>query len=105
MRRLVLTAQAVDDLADIHDAIATASAHTEIADHFIDEIEARCLDIARLSSRLGRPRPEFGHDLRSLPHGNYLIFLRYRDRDTVEVVTVIHASRDLDAVFDDRSGA
>ena len=104
MRRLVLTAQAVDDLADIHTAIAKASSHVDVADRFIDDIEARCLHIAELPSHIGRPRPEFGHDLRSLPHGNYLVFLRYRGDDILEIVTVIHAARDLDAYFDETPG-
>ena len=103
MRRLVLTAQAVDDLADIHTIIVEASGHVDVADRFIDEIEARCLHIAELSSRLGRPRPEFGHDLRSLPQDNYLVFLRYRGDDILEIVAVVHAARDLDAYFDEPS--
>ncbi len=74
MRRLALTAQAVDDMADIHATIVETSRHVEVADRFIDEIEAHCLRIAELPGRLGRPRPEPEHDLRSLPHGNYLIF-------------------------------
>lgn len=101
MRRLILMAQAVDDLADIHTMIVETSDHVDVANRFIDEIEAHCLHIAALPGRLGRPRPEFGHNLRSLPHGNYLIFLRYQDEDTLQIVTIIHAARDLDAYFDD----
>ncbi len=104
MKRLVLTAQAVDDLADIHAAIVDASSHVDLADRFISEIETHCLRIAKLPGHLGRPRPEFGHDLRSLPHGNYLIFLRYRGQDTLEIVTVIHAARDLGPHFDETAG-
>ncbi len=101
MKRLVLTAQAVDDLDDIHEAVLQASGSDDVADHFVDEIEAHCLRIAQLPGLLGRPRPEFGHDLRSLPHDNYLIFLRYRAADVLEVVTVVYAARDLDAYFDE----
>jgi toxin ParE1/3/4 len=103
MKRLILTAQAVDDLADIHAMIVDASNHVDVADRFIDEIETHCLRIAELPSRIGRPRPEFGHNLRSLPHGNYLIFLRYHDEDTLEIVAVVHAARDLGAYFEDTS--
>jgi len=104
MRRLVLTAQAVDDLAHIHEDIVDASGHIDMADRFIDDIEAHCLRIAGLPSTLGRPRPEFGHELRSLPHGNYLIFLRYAEEDRLDVVAVVHASRGLGAYFDETSG-
>ncbi len=104
MRRLVLTAEAVDDLADIHTAIVEASDHIDVADRFIDEMEAQCLRIAELPGRIGRPRTKFGHDLRSPPHGNYLVFLRYRGEGILEIVTVVHAARDLDAYFDNTSG-
>ena len=104
MKRLILTAQAVDDLADIHATIAEAARREDVADRFIDEIEAHCLRIAELPGRLGRPRPEFGHELRSLPHGSYLLFLRYRGEDTLEITAVVHAARDLDTYFDETSG-
>ena len=104
MRRVVLMAQAVDDLADIHTMIVEASSHVDVADRFIDDIEARCLRIAELPSLIGRPRPEFGHDLRSLPHGNYLLFMRYRGKDILEIVAVVHAARDLDVYFDETPG-
>jgi len=103
VKRLILTAQVVDDLTDIHAAIAEASNHVDVADRFIDEIEAHCLRIAELPGRLGRPRPGLGHDLRSLPHGKYLIFLRYREETILEIIAVVHAARDLDAYFDETS--
>ena len=51
-----------------------------------------------LLGTLGRDRSELLPGLRSLAHGSHVIFFRYHD-DAVEIVTVLHGHRDIDAVF------
>ena len=55
---------------------------------------------------MGRARPDLLPDVRSVPFRNYLIFLRYAPsvevRDTLEIVNVLHASRDIGAAFRER---
>ncbi len=51
---------------------------------------------------MGRPRPELRPDLRSFPFGNYVIFFRYLE-DTLEVVSILHAHRDIERIFDEQT--
>ena len=45
---------------------------------------------------MGRPRPELGQDIRTVPFGNYIIVFRY-ERDRFEVVNIVEGHRDIDA--------
>ncbi|WP_349817274.1 type II toxin-antitoxin system RelE/ParE family toxin [Bradyrhizobium sp. SSBR45R] len=44
----------------------------------------------------GRERPELGHDIRSFPVGNYIVFY-IPTTDAIEVVRIMHAARDITA--------
>lgn len=99
MRTLSFTQAAQDDLADIALFIAVESGSREVAEEFAQQIRNKCGNLAGLGGILGTARPELGSDLRSLPFKNYVIFFRYRDRH-VEVVNVLHGSRDVAAHFD-----
>jgi toxin ParE1/3/4 len=48
---------------------------------------------------VGQARPELGADLRSFSAGNYVIFFR-PITDGIQVVRVLHGSRDITAIFD-----
>jgi toxin ParE1/3/4 len=47
---------------------------------------------------MGRNRPELALALRSFPVGNYIIFYR-QIRNGIEVIRVLNAMRDIDALF------
>ena len=49
---------------------------------------------------MGRARNELVADLRSFPYGRYIIFYIPID-DGIDVVRVLHSSRDVDAVFEE----
>ena len=53
-------------------------------------IEARILHLAELPGRIGRPRPELGSDVRSLPHLSYVVVFRYGE-DSIDVLMVVHS--------------
>lgn len=59
----------------------------------VRSIEDRMIKFAGLPGTLGRPRPELGDGMRSLPHHGYVVIFHYGD-DTVDVVQVIHPRRD-----------
>ena len=99
MRQLRFTPKAVQDLLEIFDYIADTSGSFETARKFVAEIELQCAKFARLSSLVGRPRPELRPDLRSAPFGNYIIFFRYPDEDSLEIVHLIEGHRDIPAMF------
>jgi len=100
---LVYLAAARRDIAEIAAYIQEQSASRTVAETFIDKLTGYCEEIASLPGLLGRARPEFGRNYRSLTFGNYVIFLRYADddgpRSHLYIVHVIHGARDLDAYF------
>ena len=103
MTRLVYRAAARRALADIAAHISRESGSRAVAENFVDRLDAYCAKLASLPGLLGRPRPELGGGYRSLPFGNYVIFLRYADEDGprshLYVVHIIHGARDIDRLL------
>ena len=96
MPSVVLRPQAAADLAEIWSYIGEDSpAH---ADAFIDRIDSEFGLLAK-NPKMGRTRPELAKDVRSFPVGNYVIFYVPRRRG-IEVVRVLHGSRDLESIFE-----
>jgi plasmid stabilization system protein ParE len=95
-------------LAEIAAHIARESGNRAVAENFIERLLSYCERLASLLGLLGRPRPELGLDYRSVPFGNYVIFLRYADepgpRSHLYVVHIIHGGRDVEALFRTDSG-
>jgi len=106
MAQIVYLATARRDIAEIAAYIQEHSTSRAVAEAFIDKLTDYCEYIARVPGLLGRARPEFGPDYRSLTYGNYVIFIRYADEDGprshLYIVHVIHGARDLDAYFLER---
>lgn len=67
-------------------------------EQFVRAIEARVLKLAGLSATIGRPRPDLGEGLRSLPHQSYIVIFRY-GVGSIDVVQVLHSRQDIDARF------
>ena len=84
--------QAEQDLIEIFHHIARDN--PTAAEQLVRTINGKCELLAR-SPMIGRARPELRPDLRSFPHGAYLILYRIVD-DGVEIVRVVHAARNLD---------
>ena len=103
MPRLVYLAAARRDIAEIAAYIERESASRAVAENFIDKLTDYCEQLSRLPGLLGRARPEFGRDYRSITFGSYVIFVRYADEDGPRshfyIVHVVHGARDLDAYF------
>jgi toxin ParE1/3/4 len=47
---------------------------------------------------VGQARKDVGIDLRSVSHGNYVIFYRLRS-NVLEIVRVLHGARDIQGLF------
>jgi len=98
---VVLTA-ARDDLADVARYIRRERQSRRVVKAFIDRLIAHCERMAGLSTAIGRARSELRQGFRSVTFGNYVIFFRFRseggeDRAIMEIIHVVHGSRDLDA--------
>lgn len=59
----------------------------------------QCERLASFDTTMGRSRDDLLPGLRSVPFGAYLIFIRYVDATVVEVIDIVHGSRDIQQVF------
>lgn len=83
------------DLEGHQDYIARDRPGASLA--WVGALDARCRMLAQ-NPGWGRRRDELRPGLRSLPFGRYTIFYRRSDSG-VEIVRVLHASRDLKTQF------
>ena len=96
--RLRYRRSAIEDLGEIRDYIARDN--PTAARRFVAGLRTRCRLLAE-QPHIGRERPDVRPGLRSLPIQNYVVFYQLID-DTVEVVSVVHGSRDVEALFDEK---
>lgn len=100
MRRLIYSASARDDLGQILRYVTRESGNRHIGAAFVAKLRAQCETLARLDATLGTARPELCADIRSTPCQGYVIFFRYHADDVVEIVTILHGSRDVGGYFE-----
>jgi len=65
----------------------------------LENLRVKALHLGEIPNA-GRARPELRSGLRSLAHGNYILFYTV-EPGIVWIQRVIHGARDLDAVFGD----
>jgi len=87
--------RARSDLSEIWNYIAEGN--ETLADAFVGLIDQKFHGLAG-HPNLGRSRNELEEGLRSFPVGMYIIFYRVIPAG-VEIVRVLHGSRDLNAIF------
>lgn len=92
--RLVFRPEAEADLQDIHDQIAYDSPARARA--FIALLRDRCGPL-RQFPEMGRVRDDLRPGLRSLPVDRYVVIYGVFG-DVVEIVTIVHGSRDVDTL-------
>jgi len=93
--RIIRTPAAENDLVDIWLAIAEDSPRA--ADHFLDAIAERILQLAEFPES-GPRRPDIGVDARALTIGNYLILYRLTGRQ-IDIVRIVHGARDVSSLL------
>ena len=98
MPRIIRHPQAEQDLIDIWQYIATEGGTTR-AESVYDRIEGAITLLSEFPG-MGRSRSELLPNLRSHPVGRYMIYFFPLD-DGIEVVRILHSSRDVDAIFQD----
>ena len=96
--RLILLDQAKQDLADIARYITKESGDRHIGYDFAKRLLSKCRDLVSYPYQMGSPRDELRKNLRSFPFGSYVIFFQY-EADTLNIITIIHGSRDIIAMF------
>lgn len=95
MSHVIHTDLAKQDLLEIWAYIAEDNPNA--ADKLLDTINETCALLAA-NPKLGQARPDIATSMRYLPLKNYLIL--YHEQATgIQVVRVIHGSRDLNALI------
>lgn len=92
---IIRSPAAENDLIDIWLAIAEDSPRA--ADHFLDVIAERILQLAAFPES-GPRRQDIAHGARALTIGNYLVLYRLTEQQ-VEMVRVVHGARDVSTLF------
>ena len=87
--------QAEADILEIWDFIAEDSLAE--ADRWVDRLDEK-LELWATQPMMGRAREELAPGLRSLAFGRYVVFFESLP-DGIDVVRVLHGSRDLDSSF------
>lgn len=95
MSQALITPEAAADLTEI--AYSNALDNPDRARIFMREIVAHCHRAAN-TPHAGRARPELGPGIRSVPHGQYVIFFRLIETGT-EVLHILQSARDLSRHF------
>jgi len=95
MPRILKRPEAQNDLDEIWWFIAQDS--PDNADKLLDRIQDSCLTLADFP-KMGVSRNEIKNSLRSQTIGNYLIFY-FPLEDGIDIIRVIHGSRDMDRLF------
>lgn len=96
-RRIELSERALSDLEEIW--IYFSEVSEETADKVLKQITEKFPKLLKFS-QIGRERNDLLTSLRSFPAGKYVVF--YRETDFgIEIVRVIHSSRDIKQVFDE----
>lgn len=68
-----------------------------LADRFSDQLD-RMLDLLARQPNLGKSRDDFQIGLRSVVIDRYVLFFR-NEKDSIEVVRIIHGSRNIEMAF------
>lgn len=100
MGNVFRSARAVYDLFDIWSFIAQDN--FDAADRFMDRLDSACNSLSA-SPEMGRSRAkELGiPGLRSFPVGNYIIWYCPNEEDSLTIVRVLNAARDIENLLDE----
>ena len=83
------------DILEIWDYIAEDS--IAVADDWVDRLDEQ-FRLRATQPKMGRTRDELAAGMRSVPVGRDGVFYMPLD-DGVDVISVLHGSRDIDAIF------
>jgi plasmid stabilization system protein ParE len=93
LRRVKFLGTVRADLLVIRSYIADQSGSRSVAQQFMVLLREQCHRLASLPGELGRPRPDVGPAIRSVPFRGYLIFFRYSG-ENFEVLKIVEGHRD-----------
>jgi toxin ParE1/3/4 len=95
MARVLRRPKAAEDIAAVWDFIADDN--PDAADYWVDQLDTQ-LRLLATQPLMGRARDELAPGIRSFPFGRHLVFY-LPIGDGIDVVRVLHGTRDVDTVF------
>ncbi len=95
MSRFRLTRRAENDVAEIYSYISRDNASA--AERLVSDLFDLFQSLGR-NPEIGQKRPDLRPDLRSISHGNYVVFY-FATKSAAEIVAVIHGARDIEQLF------
>jgi len=96
MNRYIIAPSASGDLNEIIDYFSELN--IEKGERFIATFEKKCKNLMNFP-RLGRTYGEIREGLRGIPLNGYIILYQITD-DTLEILRIVHGSRDLNVLFE-----
>jgi toxin ParE1/3/4 len=97
MNSYIIAPEAISDLEQIIDYLAMDNIGR--GENFLDEFNKKCRYLTQFPM-MGRTYREIRSYLRGLPMKNHIIFYRVLN-DGLEIMRVVQANRDLEAIFSD----
>ena len=99
--RVDFSEEAIADIDSIYEFIFDRSRSAQIADGFINRIEARCQKIGD-TPHGGRARDDWAPGMRAVPFEKTALIGYRVEADQVVITNIFYHGRDVDAVFADR---
>ncbi|MDJ1180220.1 type II toxin-antitoxin system RelE/ParE family toxin [Roseofilum sp. BLCC_M91] len=96
MNRYIIAPSASRDLNEIIDYFAQLN--IEVGERFIAAFQKKCKNLMNFP-QLGRSYGEIREGLRGIPLNGYIILYQITD-DTLEILRVVHGSRNLNPLFE-----
>lgn len=96
MRKIVFSPEAIEDLEEIWLYIAQDSPAR--ADGFLDQLHSLCTENLAVFPEIGTGRDYLDTEMSAFPYKRYIIYYRY-DASLVEIIRILHGSRDLPGIF------
>ncbi len=96
MRKIVLSPEAIEDLAEIWLYIAQDSPAR--ADGFLDQLHSICTEKLAAFLEIGTRRDYLNNEVSAFPYKRYMIYYRF-NVNRVEIIRILHGSRDLPTIF------
>ncbi len=95
MKSMIVSREAVNDLADITDYISRDNPVRALS--FAEELEAHFTEICKRPLSFS-PRPEWGKGRYSAIYGRYIIIFDVHS-DQIKILRVVHGASDIDELF------
>ena len=88
-------------MADIADYVDELSGNVATGLRVTERLRGHCRKLAASPLVPGRPRPELGEGLRSVPRDAHLIIFKCNAGE-IEIVNIVHGRRDVIALYRDK---